>query len=195
MAKGLEDTAFYVYNRLVSLNEVGGEPISIRTNPGCAPSWSAMERTRCLRADGLSTHDTKRSEDVRARINVLSESPRPVVRRPSSAGPRSTRGIWFPIEDHDAPDRNEEFFFYQNLLGAWPMEEMDEQAFFAFRERIRAFMAKAVHEAKVHSSWQNPDQEYDEAIDHFVHRRARPVGNHAFLDDFLAFQRPITTTE
>ena len=78
------------------------------------------------------------------------------------------------IDDKDAPDRNEEYFFYQNLLGAWPLEELDEQAFAGFRDRIRAYMAKAIHEAKVHSSWQNPDPEYDEAIDRFVAGSSRP---------------------
>ena len=93
------------------------------------------------------------------------------------------------IDDKDAPDRNEEYFFYQNLLGAWPLEDLDEEAFSAFRDRIRAYMAKSIHEAKVHSSWQNPDPEYDEAIEHFVLAVLDRDGNQAFLDDFLAFQR------
>ena len=102
---------------------------------------------------------------------------------------RANAGHRAKIEDQDAPDRNEEYFFYQNLLGAWPLEEMDDEAFSAFRDRIRAFMAKAIHEAKVNSSWQNPDPEYDEAIDRFVQAVLDRAGNREFLEDFLPFQR------
>ena len=136
----------------------------------------------------LSTHDTKRNEDVRARINVLSEIPDrwfPAVERWSTANARHR----IRVEEKEAPDRNEEYFLYQNLLGAWPLEAMDDQAFAAFRDRIRAFMAKAIHEAKVHSSWQNPNPEYDEAIDQFILALLDREGNREFLDDFVAFQR------
>ena len=93
------------------------------------------------------------------------------------------------VEEKEAPDRNEEYFLYQNLLGAWPLEAMDDQAFAAFRDRIRSFMAKAIHEAKVNSSWQNPNPEYDEAIDRFILAVLDREGNREFLDDFVAFQR------
>ena len=189
MAKGLEDTAFYVYNRLVSLNEVGGDPSRFGLGPDTLHRWSADRVARIPFAlTALSTHDTKRSEDVRARIDVLSEIPDrwfQAVERWSAlnAGHRAR------IEDQDAPDRNEEYFLYQNLLGAWPLEEMDDEAFSTFRDRIRAFMAKAIHEAKVNSSWQNPNPEYDEAIDRFVQAVLDRAGNREFLDDFLPFQR------
>ncbi|MGC1718818.1 MAG: malto-oligosyltrehalose synthase [Isosphaeraceae bacterium] len=189
MAKGLEDTCFYSYNRLVSLNEVGGDPGRFGISPDQLHRWNIERAARFPHAlTPLSTHDTKRSEDVRARINVLSEVPDrwfQALERWNELNQRHKR----QIDDKDAPDRNEEYFFYQNLLGAWPLEDLDEEAFAAFRDRIRAYMAKSIHEAKVHSSWQNPDPEYDEAIDHFVLAVLDRVGNQAFLDDFLAFQR------
>ena len=192
MAKGLEDTTFYVYNRLVSLNEVGGEPSRFGLSPDSLHRWSADRAARIPFAlTALSTHDTKRSEDVRARIDVLSEVPDlwfQAVERWSALNARHRARI----EDQDVPDRNEEYFFYQNLLGAWPLEEMDDEAFSAFRDRVRAFMAKAIHEAKVNSSWQNPDPEYDEGIDRFVQAVLDRTGNSAFLDDFLPFERFVT---
>ncbi len=191
MAKGLEDTTFYVYNRLVSLNEVGGEPIRFGTTAESLHRWNLERASQFPHAlTPLSTHDTKRGEDVRARINVLSENPHAwfaAVERWSELN----NGHRVRIEDRQVPDRNEEYFFYQNLLGAWPIEELDDQEFGAFRDRMRAFMAKALHEAKVHSSWQNPDPEYDDAVDHFVVAILDRVGNRAFLDDFLPFQRVI----
>ena len=192
MAKGLEDTCFYDYNRLVSLNEVGGDPGRFGINPDQLHRWNIDRASRFPHAlTPLSTHDTKRGEDVRARINVLSEVPDrwfQAVERWNQLNQRHKR----QIDDKDAPDRNEEYFFYQNLLGAWPLEDLDEQAFSSFRDRLRAYMAKSIHEAKVHSSWQNPDPEYDEAIDHFVQAVLDQDGNQAFLDDFLAFQHFIS---
>jgi (1->4)-alpha-D-glucan 1-alpha-D-glucosylmutase len=188
-AKGLEDTAFYVYNRLVSLNEVGGEPSRFGTTAEPLHRWNAERAARFPFAlTALSTHDTKRSEDVRARINVLSELPDrwfPAVDRWSAANAPHR----VTVEEKEAPDRNEEYFFYQNLLGAWPLEDHDDGAFAMFRDRMRAFMAKAIHEAKVNSSWQNPNPEYDEAIDRFVGAVLDRPANRDFLDDFLPFQR------
>ncbi len=192
MAKGLEDTCFYNYNRLVSLNEVGGDPGRFGIAPEQLHRWNTERASRFPHAlTPLSTHDTKRSEDVRARINVLSEIPErwfTAIERWSELNQRHKK----EIDDRDAPDRNEEYFFYQNLLGAWPLEDLDEQSFAGFRDRIRAYMAKATHEAKMHSSWQNPDPEYDEAIDRFIQGVLDRAGNQAFLDDFLPFQRLVS---
>jgi (1->4)-alpha-D-glucan 1-alpha-D-glucosylmutase len=191
MAKGLEDTTFFVYNRLVALNEVGGEPVRFGVAPEALHQWNRERASRFPHAlSPLSTHDTKRSEDVRARINVLSEIPDAwfaALARWSELNKRHR----VSIEDHDAPDGNEEYYFYQNLLGAWPIGEIDDQGFLAFRERIRAFMGKSLHEAKVHSSWQNPDEEYDKALDNFVLGVLDRESNRAFLDDFLDFQRVV----
>jgi (1->4)-alpha-D-glucan 1-alpha-D-glucosylmutase len=189
MAKGLEDTAFYVYNRLVSLNEVGGDPGRFGLDPEAVHRWNTERAAKFPTAlTPLSTHDTKRSEDVRARISVLSEVPDrwwSAVERWSALNQRHR----LAIEEREAPDRNEEYFFYQNLLGAWPLEELDETGQSKFRDRMRAYMAKSIHEAKVHSSWQNPDPDYDKAIEQFVTAVLDPAINREFLDDFLEFQR------
>jgi (1->4)-alpha-D-glucan 1-alpha-D-glucosylmutase len=166
MAKGVEDTAFYVDNRLLALNEVGGDPAVYGTSLAEFHRENA-ERVRRWPANLLtsSTHDTKRSEDVRARIAVLSELPgewRSAVRR----WVRLNRRHKTSIEGEPAPDRNDEYRFYQTLLGAWPwgMAAPDE----AFVDRIEAFMLKAAREAQVHTSWVNPDAGYEEALRRFV---------------------------
>jgi (1->4)-alpha-D-glucan 1-alpha-D-glucosylmutase len=192
MAKGLEDTSFYVYNRLVSLNEVGGEPVRFGLSPAQLHAWNDARANRFPHAlTPLSTHDTKRSEDVRARINVLSEMPeawfQAVERWSALNQPHRTM-----IEEREAPNRNEEYFLYQNLLGAWPVEEFDDQAFETFRNRVRAYMSKAIHEAKVNSSWLNPANEYDEAIDRFVVAILDRKANRTFLDDFTGFQQTVS---
>lgn len=155
MAKGVEDTAFYRYNRFVSLNEVGGDPGTFgRTvedfhseTARSARSWPESMLT-------LSTHDTKRSADVRARLNVLSSMPpkwRTAVERWGEINEARRRDAW--------PDRNCEYLLYQTLVGAWPIDT----------DRVVEFMAKATKEAKVHTSWTDPDPEYDEAVEFFVH--------------------------
>ncbi len=154
MAKGVEDTAFYRYNRLISLNEVGGAPdVFGRTvaqfhqdSLRAATSWPGTLLT-------LSTHDTKRSADVRARIHALSERPddwQSFVERLAEITDRYRREPW--------PDRNAEYLLYQTVIGAWPID----------RDRLTAFMHKATHEAKVHTSWVDPVADYDEAMVDFV---------------------------
>jgi (1->4)-alpha-D-glucan 1-alpha-D-glucosylmutase len=192
MAKGLEDTTFYVYNRLVSLNEVGGEPVRFGLSPAQLHAWNGDRARRFPHAlSPLSTHDTKRSEDVRARISVLSEIPddwfQAVERWSGLNQPHRKK-----VEEREVPDRNEEYFLYQNLLGAWPIEALDDQGFETFRQRIRAFMGKAIHEAKVNSSWLNPDPDYDEAIDQFVVAILDREANRAFLEDFATIQRIVS---
>jgi (1->4)-alpha-D-glucan 1-alpha-D-glucosylmutase len=187
-AKGLEDTAFYVYNRLVSLNEVGGEPDRFGVSPQLLHDWNRSRAERFPHAlTALSTHDTKRSEDVRARINVLSEVPAAwfqAVKRWSALNARF-RGR---VGKKAAPDRNAEYLFYQTLLGAWPLEPLDDKAFAGFRDRIRAYMSKAAHEAKCHTSWLTPNPVYDQALDTYVSGVLDRVGNREFFEDFLAFQ-------
>jgi (1->4)-alpha-D-glucan 1-alpha-D-glucosylmutase len=164
MAKGLEDTTFYAYNRLVSLNEVGGEPEHFGV------PLEAFHRQNLIRAQRFpasllasSTHDTKRSEDVRARIDVLSELPDAwdrflEIAREANAS-RKVR-----VGDALAPDAAEEVLFYQTLLGAlpsWPVAESEQES---LRARLIAYMQKATKEAKVNNSWTNHRPEYDEAI-------------------------------
>jgi (1->4)-alpha-D-glucan 1-alpha-D-glucosylmutase len=197
MAKGLEDTSFYIYNRLVSLNEVGGHPEHFGFS---AEDFHARNRDR--RRDwpfsllATSTHDTKRSEDVRARINVLSEIPgewRAAVSRWSRWNvPKKT-----PVDGRPAPDRNDEYLLYQTLVGAWPMEKPGESPAFSaedfsrFRERIAAYMHKATLEAKVHTSWVNPNEEYDRAVRNFVMQVLDDRRKNRFLGDLQAFARRV----
>jgi (1->4)-alpha-D-glucan 1-alpha-D-glucosylmutase len=154
VAKGDEDTAFYRYNRLIVLNEVGGHPARFGVPLGAFHA-AAAERARRWPTTmlGSSTHDTKRSEDVRARLAVLSEMPsmwRLWLRRWSAINRDHRTGNF--------PSRADEYHFYQALIGVWPAEA----------DRLKAYMLKAVREAKVHTSWINPDAEYEAALERFV---------------------------
>jgi (1->4)-alpha-D-glucan 1-alpha-D-glucosylmutase len=192
MAKGVEDTAFYVYNRLASLNEVGGEPGRFGVTPEALHLYCLDRQARWAHAlSPLSTHDTKRSEDVRARLDVLSELPedwrRAVARWMEQNARHRARA-----DEQVVPDANAEYLLYQTLVGAWPLEPLAPDARERFRGRIQAYMEKALHEAKVHTSWINPNEPYDAAVREFVARILDPEGNAAFLDDFGAFQRRIS---
>jgi (1->4)-alpha-D-glucan 1-alpha-D-glucosylmutase len=192
MAKGVEDTSFYVYNRLISLNEVGGDPDRFGIPPSEVHAALAERQSRWPWAfSASSTHDTKRSEDVRARLNVLSELPQEwqiCLERWTklNAGFRST------VDEALAPDANEEYFLYQTLLGAWPIEPCAPGDFAAFIERIQAYMHKAMQEAKVHTSWINPNSAYDDAVQQFVSVILDQNKNAHFLEDFRAFQKQIS---
>ena len=175
MAKGVEDTAFYRYHRLISLNEVGGDPGTFgrsvadfhRATAASATRWPHTMLT-------LSTHDTKRSADVRARLAVLSELPgawREAVRRWAGRNDRHRRKPW--------PDRNTEYLLYQSVVGAWPIDP----------DRLVAFMAKATREAKVHTSWTDPVPEYDASIEEFVRAILADDGFVNDLEGFLAEHR------
>ncbi len=195
MAKGLEDTACYVYNRLLSVNEVGGSPrefgISLDEfhagNQKRAHHWpNSMLST--------STHDSKRSEDVRARLDVLSEIPRPwaaqVMRwRRINRPRRRALGDGRPV-----PDSNEEYLLYQTLVGAWPMEMPDPAARQDFTRRIQQYMVKAVHEAKVNLSWTNQNPEYVALLEQFIARILQPgtpTRPNVFLDQVETFVAPL----
>ncbi|MEJ2686622.1 MAG: malto-oligosyltrehalose synthase [Gammaproteobacteria bacterium] len=188
MAKGLEDTALYVYNRLVSVNEVGDDPRHLGTSVG-AFHHANQERLQNWPHAMLatSTHDAKRSEDVRARINVLSEVSEQ-WRVHLSRWSRVNRSKKRIVDGQPAPSRNDEYLLYQTLIGAWPLEPLDEQGLDTFRERIEAYMLKAAREAKVDTSWINPNTEYEEAITDFVRRLFGTNGRTPFLADFLPFQ-------
>lgn len=191
MAKGMEDTSFYRYNRLVSLNEVGGDPRAFGMTLN-AFHGAAQDRARYWPHTMLSTstHDGKRSEDVRVRINVLSEMPagwRLSLRRWS----RMNRSKKRSVDDSPAPSRNDEYLLYQTLLGAWPLHEPDEQEFAALRDRIQQYMLKAVREAKVHTSWINPDPAYEDALAKFVDSLLGAREKNPFLADFLPAQKLI----
>lgn len=192
MAKGVEDTAFYTYNRLVSLNEVGGSPERFGT-PLETFHGQNMERIKFWPHALIttSTHDSKRSEDVRARINVLSEIPeewREHLRRWSRVNKKKKPAL----EGQRVPDRNEEYLLYQTLVGAWPVEVMDDPAYEIFRRRIREYMVKALREAKVATSWINPNTLYEDAVGTFIEGILRRAADNEFLEDFLSFQKRIS---
>jgi (1->4)-alpha-D-glucan 1-alpha-D-glucosylmutase len=197
MAKGSEDTAFYVFNRLISLNEVGGDPGHFGTS---IAAFHRHNEEHCRRWPysmlAGTTHDTKRSEDVRARINVLSEVPGEWAGR-LERWRKMNAGKKMLVNGKPAPDPNDEYFFYQTLLGAWPPDASGQQLGFSaegatrFSERIAAYMNKATKEAKVHTSWVNPHRDYDQAVRGFVLKVLGKEEQNAFLDDFLSFQRRI----
>ena len=191
MAKGLEDTSFYRYNRLISLNEVGGDP----TRYGISLEEfhrANQKRLQCWPDSMLatSTHDSKRSEDVRARINVLSEMPaqwRQNLRRWRDWN-RSRRRM---VEGKPAPSRNDEYLLYQTLVGAWPLEGVHEEGWSKFIDRIEQYMLKAAREAKEHTSWANPSEDYESAMKHFVHSILDGRKSNRFRDNFGEFQRRV----
>jgi (1->4)-alpha-D-glucan 1-alpha-D-glucosylmutase len=189
MAKGVEDTAFYLYNRLVSLNEVGGSPerfgISMEAFHG-----QNIERckSRPLAMLSTSTHDTKRSEDVRARINVLSEIP-DKWREALSRWSRQNRRLKMAVDGKLTPSRNEEYLLYQTLLGTWPFCGPEADEFAEFRCRIKEYMLKAMREAKVHTSWINPNSLHEDAVMYFIDSILKTSPQNNFLEDFESFQR------
>jgi len=191
MAKGMEDTAFYVYNRFVSLNEVGGNPDRFGNSIDAFHQQNA-ERQRKWPHSLLatSTHDTKRSEDVRARLNVLSEIPGE-WRATLSRWSRLNASKKTLVDGKPAPDRNDEYLLYQTLVGTWPVETSDSDSFRHFQERIAGYMHKATMEAKVHTSWVNPNEEYDAAVQNFVFHVLDNRGRNRFLEDLKAFQRRV----
>ncbi|HEY7557699.1 MAG TPA: malto-oligosyltrehalose synthase [Candidatus Binatia bacterium] len=194
MAKGVEDTAFYVYNRLISLNEVGGDPEAFGT------SLEAFHRENSARLKywphamlTLTTHDTKRGEDARARIDALSEIA-PEWRAALMRWTKFNEAKKVMVDGDFAPDRNDEYRFYQTLVGAWPAEPPTAAASDEFRQRIAAYMQKAIKEAKVHTSWVNPNEAYDDAVEKFVAQVLAPDNVDGFVDDFSQFHERIAYT-
>ena len=169
MAKGVEDTAFYVYTRFLSSNEVGGSAKSFGISLDTLHQ-SNQERVKHSPDTMLttSTHDTKRSEDVRNRLNVLSEMPQ-VWSSSVHRWQRMNAKFKKKMEDgRIAPDNNEEYLLYQTILGAWPWQMQTQQDRENYVERIRQYAFKALSEAKVNLSWINPDPEYMKAVHEFI---------------------------
>lgn len=198
MAKGLEDTAFYRYNRLVALNEVGGHPEHFGVSPA-AFHRANLDRARNWPGNMLAstTHDTKRGEDTRARLYALSEMPEEWERQIQSWS-RLLRARRGDVEGTAPPDRNDEYLFYQLLVGAWPVEmigaafdQLDPAAMDVFAERIAGAMTKSMREAKVHTTWAAPNDAYESAVVGFVHDALDVSRRNAFLDVFLPFQAMI----
>ena len=175
MAKGVEDTAFYCYNRLSGMNEVGSDPSRDGLSVGEFHTYNAkMQATHPLTMTALATHDTKRSDDVRARIAVLSEMPGrfgAAIHRWSrmNAELRGTR--------HDGSaivDLNTEYLYYQTLIGAWPIDA----------ERLKAYMTKAAREAKQQTTWVANNKEFEDALHSFIDRT---LERGAFIDEVVQF--------
>lgn len=187
MAKGFEDTTLYVYNRLLSLNEVGGSPdrFGIPREEFHAFLVRRME-SHPHTLNTLSTHDTKRGEDVRARLNVLSEIPKEW---------EETIHTWRRMNQRKkvsggrySPDDNDEYSLYQVLVGSFPFRE---EEFPSFVDRIKSYVIKAVREAKVHTAWLKPDAEYEDAFVDFVTRILVSEGENPFLESLREFQRKV----
>jgi len=188
MAKGLEDTAFYIYNRLAALNEVGGEPQQFGLSVEAFHERN-LNRQRNWPDTLLatSTHDTKRSEDVRARMAAISEMPE-IWRRSLQRWRTANRRWKRTINDLEAPDGNEEYLLYQILLGTWPVQLSgvpEEAATAEYIGRIQAYMGKALHEAKLNTSWIQPNEEWDAAMHDFVRRILDSSPRSKFLPGFL----------
>jgi (1->4)-alpha-D-glucan 1-alpha-D-glucosylmutase len=185
-AKGIEDTALYIYNRLVSLNEVGGEPDKFGLTADALHGWLAERAKRWPHSlSASSTHDTKRSEDVRARINILSELPAD-WRQATGRWARMNRKARVTIDDESYPSRNEEYLLYQTLVGTWPARPMTPEGEREYQERIGHYMLKTMREAKVFTSWLNPSEPHEQAMGRFVEMVLSP-SNIAFRRDFVAF--------
>ncbi len=188
MAKGLEDTVFYLYNRLAALNEVGGEPqrFGMRVEEFHRQNAERLERWPATLL-ATSTHDTKRSEDVRARMAVISEIPD--LWRRSLGRWRTLNRRWKRrIDESEAPDADEEYLLYQTLLGTWPLQpflELDDAARGEYVSRIQQYMAKALHEAKQNTSWIQPNEPWDAAMADFVARLLDPAPRNRFLAHFI----------
>lgn len=188
MAKGLEDTAFYNYNRLISLNEVGGDPdvfgISVEEF-----HKRNLERLKFWPHSLLATatHDTKRGEDVRARINVLSE-----LTPEWEAAVQRWHKLNEPgrsmVQGESAPYPNDEYLIYQTLIGSWPLAERPGDIS-NYCDRICAYVLKAIKESKTKTSWLHPDEKYETAVIQFVKHLLDKKKSGPFLNDFDGFER------
>ena len=171
MAKGAEDTAFYCFNRFVSQNEVGGNPNKFGSSPDDFHKFIQRQKNEWPYSQvTTSTHDTKRAEDVRARLNVLSEIPELWAQ---------AVGRWSAMNachrENNFPDRNAEYLFYQTLVGAWPLSE----------DRAQAYMEKASHEAKQHTDWTKHNTQYESALKKFISETLRDPEFTTDLEHFI----------
>ncbi|HJQ70696.1 MAG TPA: malto-oligosyltrehalose synthase [Blastocatellia bacterium] len=188
MAKGMEDTTFYIFNRLVSLNEVGGSPARFGIS---VEEFHAFNRARAARSyrglNATATHDTKRGEDTRARIDMLSEMPDEwgrLVGQWSELNRKHKR----EIAGEEVPDKNREYFLYQTLVGAFPFSRRVDAEFL---NRIKSYMLKAARESKVHTFWLDPNHEYEEALLEFTEAILDPARSGEFLSGFAEFQSTV----
>lgn len=185
-AKGLEDTAFYRYNALLALNEVGSDPARSAVTPRelhDANARRARDAPRSLLA--TATHDVKRGEDARMRLAVLAQVP-DEWRQAAVRWSRANAGAKSVVEGAPAPDANDEYLYYQALLGAWDFAREDEEGTTALSRRLQDYLLKAAREAKLRTSWVAPDDAYEKALSAFV---VKTLADRAFLRTFLPFAR------
>ena len=184
MAKGVEDTAFYRYSPLISLNEVGGDPRTEELGPEAFHAFNRRRReSHPLTMSATSTHDTKRSEDVRARIHLLSEY-REDWTEVVARWMRWNRSLRGSQGAGPVPDPSLELFLYQTLVGAWPLF-LDEEG--VFLDRMEQYAVKVAREAKLHSNWISPDTAYEKALCGFVRSIFAPKRRSPFRKDFKTF--------
>ena len=188
MAKAFEDTALYRFNRFISLNEVGGEPERFGVSPSAFHYLNADRlKNHPFSMLATATHDHKRGEDVRARLNVLSEMPEAwgrAVRRWHRLNRLKVRDV----DGRPGPGRNDEYLFYQALVGVWPLAERDMAD---LPDRVVAYMIKAVREAKARTNWTAPKVDYEDALENFVRAALDRERSGTFLADFAAFHHGI----
>lgn len=185
-AKGIEDTLLYVYNRLLSLNEVGGNPSQFGVTVADFHEFNKKQQELWThKMNATATHDTKRGEDARARINVISEIPEEWEKQVK---------LWSEINNskkvkdkrRTIPSKNDEYFFYQTLIGSFPFAESE---YAEFVERVKDYVIKAVREAKVHTAWLRPDSDYENGFIAFVEDALKPGEDNEFMKAFLPFQK------
>ena len=188
MAKGAEDTAFYIYNRLISLNEVGGSPEKFGVSLDEFHAFN-MKRAKDwpFSLNATSTHDTKRGEDVRTRIDFLSEISDEWGRKVKS-WQKMNRKLKTKSGIYLFPDNNDEYSIYQTIVGAFPFLEGEIDI---FRERVKQYIVKAVREAKVYSSWLRPDEAYEKACTNFVDNILASSNPNPFLEDLKIFHKKV----
>lgn len=187
-AKGIEDTVYYDFNRLISLNEVGGDPLTFGATVEKFHSFCKKRHDQSpLSMNTTSTHDSKRGEDVRMRINYLSEIP--VLWEQSTTKWREINKK-FKKQKYgvEIPDSNDEYFFYQTLTGTWPINSDD---YTVYKKRMREYMLKAVREAKIHTAWIEYDKEYEQGILSFIDSATDEKFNVAFFESFIPFVKTV----
>ncbi|MEO1622292.1 MAG: malto-oligosyltrehalose synthase, partial [Cyanobacteria bacterium J06632_3] len=188
MAKGLEDTLFYIYNRFIGLNEVGSSPHQFGISASDFHAYHQYKQQHWPHMlNTTSTHDTKRSEDVRARLNVISELPDAWREQVQTWRQLNAEHVTYD-EGQRRLDPNDEYFLYQTLVGAYPFDEsVNKQALPDFKERVKAYVVKAVREAKVNSDWSDVDDAYEGAYVGLVDKLLTPSSENVFLETLKAF--------
>lgn len=189
VAKGLEDTALYAYYPLLSLNEVGGspEPSAIMLREDFYDFLRKRQERWPSNLNATSTHDTKRSEDVRARLNVLSEVPE-LWTKEIAAWSAENEACKPTVDGRKVPDANEEYLIYQTLVGLWPADPSELPSISA---RLQAYVIKAIREAMVHTRWTEPNTAHEQAVCRFIERILSSRENAPFLSNVAHFLRKI----